>query len=198
MGRRRGRPPGSDGASTRERLLAAAAARCIADGFERVTLADIAAEAGVTPAAAYNHFSGNAELVFEAADRAVQRLVDQVAGDAGPVTIRELTVRYLDPELADARRLFLELHVAATHHPELGGLVAGWYGEAARQLVQLAPDDPDRDASVVALFVLTLGICHVDQLNPADLPVERIAERIGSMVDHLFPAPPVEPIAEPT
>lgn len=199
VGKRRGRPPGSDGASTRRRLLEAAALRCTRDGFERVTLADIAEEAGVTPAAAYNHFADKGQLLFEAADQAVRRVVRRVADDVGAGgTVRDLTLRYLDPDLADARRLFLELHVAALRNPELAELVRAWYADAARQLAALLPEDADGDAAVVALFVLTLGICHVDQLNPSQVPADRVAQRIGAMVDHLFPAPaPVGSVPEP-
>lgn len=188
MAKRRGRPPGSDGASTRRRLLDAAVRCVVRDGFERVTVADIAAEAGLTPAAAYNHFTDKGHLVFEAADLAVRRVARSAVAELGDgATIRDITVRYLGPDMADSRRLILELHTAATRRPELAELVDRWYARVSEQLADLLPPDAaGRDAAVVALHVLTIGTCHIDRLNPAGVDLDEVAERVGDMVDHLF------------
>ena len=71
-----GRPPKVDdaGVATRERLLAAAAASCVANGFDGATLGDIARRADVSAPAIYNHFGGKVELMMAAGRYALSRL----------------------------------------------------------------------------------------------------------------------------
>jgi AcrR family transcriptional regulator len=62
---RRGRPAGSDGATTRERLVAAAHAACLDVGFDAVTLADISRRAGVALGTFYVYFADKSEIARE-------------------------------------------------------------------------------------------------------------------------------------
>lgn len=57
---------GTKGSRTRARLLEIAVRRFAEDGFRRTSVADVAREAGVTPAAVYGYFAGK-EGLFEAA-----------------------------------------------------------------------------------------------------------------------------------
>lgn len=59
---RRGRPPKSNAEDTRERLMRAAAAQFSSAEFSDVNMSNIAAEAGLTGAAIYNHFASKEAL----------------------------------------------------------------------------------------------------------------------------------------
>src|SRR5437762_13426224 len=58
----------SKGERTRQALLAGAVRRFAADGYRATSLADIARDANVTPAAAYVYFASKEALFTEAAD----------------------------------------------------------------------------------------------------------------------------------
>ncbi|MFH9402910.1 TetR family transcriptional regulator [Streptomyces sp. NPDC017638] len=64
--RRRGRPPATESAGTRERILAAAREEFSARGYEKTSVRGIAKAAGVDSALVHHYF-GTKEQVFEAA-----------------------------------------------------------------------------------------------------------------------------------
>ena len=73
--RRRGRPPATPSHETRARILRAAR-RCFAEtGYARATNKQIAAAAGVTAAALYNHFPSKSALFVAAFEEAQGELV---------------------------------------------------------------------------------------------------------------------------
>ncbi|NLE11978.1 MAG: TetR/AcrR family transcriptional regulator [Actinobacteria bacterium] len=104
-GRGPGRPPG--GGDSRQLILDAAAKIFLRDGLSASTR-DIAAEAGVTPAAIYHYFPGKRDLIHEAAAAASQLFEPigaQAVADGEPEEIlRRLAERYLAtfarPEMA--------------------------------------------------------------------------------------------------
>jgi AcrR family transcriptional regulator len=69
---RRGRPPGSDGAETRRRILRGARTVFSNTGFDRATMEEIAREAGLTRNAIANYYSSKIEL-HRAAFRSIQQ-----------------------------------------------------------------------------------------------------------------------------
>jgi AcrR family transcriptional regulator len=76
---RRGRPPAQSSEDTYRRILAAAR-RCFSrQGYERTAIADIAAEAGVTPRALYHYVESKRELFTAAAEAALVRFAGEVA-----------------------------------------------------------------------------------------------------------------------
>ncbi|MFF9091074.1 TetR family transcriptional regulator [Streptomyces sp. NPDC014991] len=64
--RRRGRPPRTESAGTRDRILTAAREEFSARGYEKTSVRGIAKAAGVDPALVHHYF-GSKEQVFEAA-----------------------------------------------------------------------------------------------------------------------------------
>ncbi|MFG1912833.1 TetR/AcrR family transcriptional regulator [Kribbella sp. NPDC048928] len=77
--------------------IVAAARRCFArDGFHQTSMANIAAEAGLSVGAAYRHFAGKEDLVLEISGQAFQALfgadesadesADAAAGEPGPIS----------------------------------------------------------------------------------------------------------------
>ncbi|MEU5324429.1 TetR family transcriptional regulator [Streptomyces sp. NPDC021056] len=64
--RKRGRPPGTESADTRDRILTAAREEFSERGYEKTSVRGIAKSAGVDPALVHHYF-GTKEQVFEAA-----------------------------------------------------------------------------------------------------------------------------------
>lgn len=188
--RRRGRPPKSSSAagSPADRLLAAAGEACAELGFETVTLEAIGRRAGMTPAAIYNHFGGKAELLYAAGVYALERMGDVLAGaGAAPRTVREVAAAYLRPEMGTARRLFVELHLAGSRHPDLANHLARWHDQWTRTFAGAAPpEDDDPVTTVKVLFLVLLGLCHIDELSDMPSSPSALASRVDGLIDTLY------------
>ena len=187
MSRPRGRPPKSEDPATRDRLLEAATAECVDVGFDTVTLAAVAARAGVTPAAVYNHFADKEELLYTAGRVAIGRLAERFA----PAVARgrgahEVAAAFLDPSFGPSRRLILELHLAGTRHPQLAAHLADWHREFATPATADRPPAAEQLATIKALFLLLLGLCHLEDLAELAVPPESLAARVERLVDALF------------
>lgn len=189
MSRRRGRPPKSDELSTRERLLDAAAEACVTNGFEGVTVAGIAERAGVTATAIYNHFATKEELLYLAGRRALEQLAATLSSNGtGTRTVHEVAAAYLRPDMASTRRLLLELHMAGGRHPELADHLADWHREFAKVFASVGPGTPEvQRATVKALFLLLLGLCHLEELDVVRADRARLADQVDRMVGALYP-----------
>jgi AcrR family transcriptional regulator len=187
---RRGRPAGSDGATTRERLVEAAHAACLDVGLDAVTLADICGRAGVTPAAVYNHFEGKGELLFEAGRRALEALTAGAVGSLDEVrSAREIAAGYLAPELSAQRRLLLQIHQASERDADLRAVLAAWHRQSSEQLrplVRVGPGGDDAVTILKAFYLLLLGLCHLEQLDALVAPSARVTAHIVDAVDALF------------
>jgi AcrR family transcriptional regulator len=194
MTRRRGRPPKSADPATRDRLLDAAAQLCIDVGFDAVTVAAVAARAGVTPAAVYNHFTDKAELLYTAGRLAIGRLnATTVAPTGDPVrAAHDVVAAFLDPSFRESRRLVLELHVAGTRHPELARHLADWHREFAGLSTRQGHGGPPA-ATVKTFFLLLLGLCHLDALEAIVASPSELQGDLDRLVDLLFGSwtPPV-------
>ena len=184
----RGRPPNSDGQETKARLLDAAAAACAESGFDGATLNEIARRAGVTAAAIYNHYESREDLLYAAGVRALEQVTDVVPRDAGADAARIIAAAYLRPGLKETRRVLAELHVASNRDPKLALLLGSWHRSWAQALKAILPgDDHDRDATVKALFLLLLGLCHFDDLSAVKASPAAVVERVEHFVDAVIP-----------
>jgi AcrR family transcriptional regulator len=186
--RGRGRPPKTDDASTRDRLLDAAADTFADKGFEATTVADIATSVGVTPAAIYNHFGSKEELLYAAGRRALDELVTTMSATGRtPRRTTDLATLYLQPGMARARVLLLELHVAASRRPELAAHLAAWHREMADWIATTVKGSgEDAGARIKALFLLLLGLCHLEQLDSLVADAASLEHEVSAMVDALF------------
>lgn len=182
---RRGRPPGSAGAETRARLLDAAAACCVERGFDGATLSQIARRANVTTTAVYNHFDSREDLLYAAGVRALRAMTDAVRPDgeeSGRDGFAAFVRAYLRPEMAGTRRLLAELHLAGHRDPRLAGLLGEWHIAGAAEVMRVA----DGDASAVkALFLLLLGLCHLEDLPSLEVDPAALERRVLAMADAL-------------
>lgn len=124
---RRGRPPGADGAATRERILRAARNVFSATGFDRATMEEIAREAGLTRNAIANYYSNKIEL-HRAAFRSIQQeaLTEIMAGVPGverPAAERIYGLFEAAIRVNDTDNTFVRFWVTSTldavHHREL-------------------------------------------------------------------------------
>jgi AcrR family transcriptional regulator len=169
--------------ATRERLLAAAVAACVARGFEDTTLGDIAARADVSAPAIYNHFGSKEELLVAAGRWALDRLR---VGDSARLTAAETVRAFLADDFADSRRLLAELHLAGQRHPEVAELLAKWHGDRAAEWAQRVRA-PDADAVVKTFFALLLGLCQIESMPTLPADAAAVADQAVALAHVLFP-----------
>ena len=187
---RRGRPPNSDSQETRTRLLDAATSACAEYGFDGATMNAIATRAGVTAAAIYNHFESREDLLYAAGVRGLRRVTEVIPGGLGAGSARAIAAAYLRPGLKETRRLLAELHLAGGRDPRLSKLLAQWHQTWTDALVAVLPaDDPAPEATVKALFLLLLGLCHMEDLSAVNASPDELAERVERLVDAIVPPP---------
>ncbi|MGH9270642.1 MAG: TetR/AcrR family transcriptional regulator [Ilumatobacteraceae bacterium] len=165
--RTRGRPrlTTAGAQSTRDRLMAAAAAVCVERGYEGATVGEIARRAGVTTGAIYNHFGGRSELLVEAARQTLAAV-----GGERHLDVDTVVRRFLAPGFADTRRFLLELHGASLRHPDLAQLLGSWHAERAAELEAAGADRAD----VKALFLVLLGCCQLEALVTIGVSLRRV------------------------
>ena len=177
--RGRGRPPKSEGLVTAQALLDAATVVCAEWGFDNTTLARIAERGGVSPTAIYNHYASREELLYAAAVQGLERITAlsaTIAGQGQPG--QALAAAYLQPEMRHTRRLLVELHLASARDERLADLLAEWHRSWMKLIVDLLPPgDPTPNATVKALFLLLLGLCHYDDLPAVRAPAADVAAR---------------------
>jgi AcrR family transcriptional regulator len=187
---RRGRPPNSDSQVTRTRLLDAAAAACAEYGFDGATVNEIAKRAGVTAAAIYNHYDSREALLYAAGVRGLRRVTEVVPQGLRADSARAIAAAYLRPGLKETRRLLAELHLAGGRDPRLARLLARWHRTWTDTLIDVLPDDdPAPEATVKALFLLLLGLCHIEDLSAVDAEPDDLAARVERLVDAIVPPP---------
>jgi AcrR family transcriptional regulator len=186
--RGRGRPPKSEGLLTAQVLLDAATAVCAERGFDGTTLARVAERAGVSPTAVYNHYESREDLLYAAAVQGLERITArsvQLVGSRGAVP--ELASAYLRPEMRATRRLLAELHLASGRDERLANLLAAWHRSWTATIVeQLPADDPSPNATVKALFLVLLGLCHYDEFPAVRAPRAAVAARAAAAVDSVI------------
>ena len=184
---RRGRPPKAEAGDTRDRLLAAATEACAEVGYDRATLQEIAGRAGVTATAIYNHFGSREELLHLAGVLGLQQMTDTIAAHGPDAGFTGIALAYLRPDMAGTRRLLAELHVAGRRDARLATLLDGWHRAEAERLVERLPADADAQATVKALFLLLLGLCHLDDLSAVAADPDAVARRVALLAAAVEP-----------
>ena len=190
--RRRGRPPKRlRGEATPDRLLSAAAEAFAEHGFGGVTLGDIAARAGVTTGAIYNHFAGKEDLLVAAARAALAGISPGAPRSENPAEEATRATRaFLAPQSQQMRRLLVELHLAATRSPALASLLAHWHREQAAEYLAQAPAAAGDAAAVVkTFFLLLMGLTHLESLSGIAAPQADLESLAGRLAASLFAAP---------
>jgi AcrR family transcriptional regulator len=162
---------------------------CAEHGFDGSTLALIAARAEVHPTAIYNHFKSREDLLYAAAVRALEQITAVAFESAGGLrSLHGIPAAYLHPGMSQQRRLIAEIHLASGRDERLAALLAEWHRAWSEPLVRvLAPTDPHPRATVKALYLLLLGLCHVDNLPAVRAPRAALIERAERMAQVLVP-----------
>jgi AcrR family transcriptional regulator len=96
-----GRRAAADKARTRRRLVAAAERRFLRNGFHATSLAEIAAEAGVTTGAVYASFAGKDDLFLAAYEEMVasrSRAIDEAVAAGGSARAASQWLSVVDEE----------------------------------------------------------------------------------------------------
>lgn len=99
-----------------ERLQAAAFELFEERGFERTTVAEVAARAGLTPRTFFNHFSDKAEVLFSLSGDFEREVVDQIGACPDDLPPLEAAVRGLQ---AAAKKTFAGRRSEATRRQEI-------------------------------------------------------------------------------
>lgn len=122
-----GRPPGSDSAETRLKILHSARQVFSSIGFDQASLKQIAEDAGLTRNAIANYYSSKIELYLAALatvqEVAVERIVGRASAVQGPAHRRIMAMVEAATEFGWTDqtfvRFFITATVDATRHPEL-------------------------------------------------------------------------------
>jgi hypothetical protein len=121
-------------------------------------------------------------------------VTEVVATPLGPDSARAIAAAYLRPGLHETRRLLAELHLAGGRDPKLADLLARWHRAWADAIVQVLPaDDPAPDATAKALFLLLLGLCHLEDLEALAPKPDDLGRRVEQLVDAIVPPPRSQP-----
>ncbi|GIJ44297.1 TetR family transcriptional regulator [Virgisporangium aliadipatigenens] len=150
-------------ARTREALVAAAADLFERRGYERTTVADIAAAADIGTRTFFSYFASKEELLFPETDarlRAALKVIDEREPDEEPATVLLRALRRVGDDSDDlvsplaALRLRLVLEVPAVRGRALQ-IQADAQKEIARHLAAAYPDRLDEvtAAALVGAFV---------------------------------------------
>jgi AcrR family transcriptional regulator len=164
---------------TAQALLDAAAEVCAEQGFDGTTVAAVAERIGMSATAAYNHYASREDLLYAAAVHGLERITTMsVKLIAGGGTAPALASAYLRPEMRATRRLLAELHLASGRDERLAALLAAWHRTWTKVMIERLPaGDPTPAATVKAIFLLLLGLCHYDDLPAVRAPRAAVAER---------------------
>jgi AcrR family transcriptional regulator len=168
----------SAGASTRERILNAAAQLFAEHGFASASMPAIAELSGITAGAIYRHFKSKAELLLEVVKRALEALplsFERSSSEDNAAVLPEFAARITDSALTLLRQLSVEVHAAARRDPEVRKLLAAYNERALRKIRALLeveqrarPRDATRapEFTARALMVFLMGLNHMDTLHP--------------------------------
>lgn len=163
-----GRTPGASSASTRERLLRAAADVFGARGYDGTRVSDIARAAELSNGAMYAYFGSKAELLVGALRVHGRRLLSDLVAAEPERSITDLllvTGRRLRSRRDADGWLVIEALVAARRDADVAGAMRGYIAERVdwlADLVRRAQDagelDPTLPPSAVAHFCLSLAV----------------------------------------
>jgi AcrR family transcriptional regulator len=191
MGRRAGVRP----EETREQVLRAAAKVFGRVGYDKATVSQIAAEAGLSTGAIYVHYDGKAELFSAVLEAHVHRELARRLHDDEPFGIADVVADLganLDRRPAAERTLLIEAVMSAKQDPKTRDVLSRWFTERHEFIagaVAAAQDAGTLDGSVsptaAARFVTTvmLGSMVLDVLDVPAVEHDEWAALIVALVD---------------
>jgi AcrR family transcriptional regulator len=192
---RTGRPRGRT--DTRN-VIVAAARHLFADaGYDKTSVRDVAAAAGVDPAMIRHYFGSKAELFratmgwpFKAADIAAR----VTSGGRGEIGERLTRVFFEAWEQPDSRAPLLAILRGAATHDESANLVRQFIQGEVYSHIAAGLGGPDAELRIDLAMSQLLGIAylrHILQVEPiASAPVDDLIDRVAPVItSHLAYAP---------
>ena len=195
--RRRGRPPASDSAVTRERILAAARRIFAESGYEAATFQAIAMEIGLTRPAINIYFPNKSALYGEVVSRAGNTVLEAVRAAESAPTLGDQVLEFIrvafrgqdaDPALAgflvqsamEARQVDSDSDPAVIIERFVGDAVA-----AAIERGELGAD-ADTDALTDTLTGVLWGAAFQvsRRLHPDRVRADRMLGQLDALLDH--------------
>jgi AcrR family transcriptional regulator len=182
-----GRPRGKT--DTRDVILGAARRLFAAAGYDKTSVRDVAAAAGVDPAMIRHYFGSKAELFratmdwpFEPADIAARI----TAGDRGEIGERLTRVFFESWEQPESRAPLLAILRGAATHDESANLVRQFIQGQVYAHIAAALRAPDAELRIDLAMSQLLGIAylrHILHVEPvASTPVEDLIKRVTPVV----------------
>lgn len=162
---------------TRGQLVDAAIEVFLEVGYQRASIKEIAARAGVTSGTIYRHFDNKGDLLRVAIDsaRLTLRARPDPSDDSRRSPIAGILADYTDPQLGPLRAIAVLMHDAASHDEGTRRQLVDLQSMAHAQLVeQIAtaiaadelPADLDPAHAASLLVVVAMGLSHLEVLQP--------------------------------
>lgn len=161
--------------------------------FADISLAAIAAKAGVSKGTVYHYYKSKNDILFDVADRYLDHLaqsLDAWMDDPEKDTSFPRFVRYVLQKGVHDQSGSLRLHLvaAASHDDGLRQKLTEKYNQFATQLARrVAQKKPQADAGTLAWLLLCLmdGLLIQDRLGNAKLDVDDFTERMVALMEDL-------------
>ena len=173
-----------DSEATQERLVNAARRHFAVNGFERTTVREIAADAGVNVALISRYFGGKEELFARAVaiDLELPDLSSAPKDELGRRLVEHFFKRWEGSEADDLLRVLVR--TAATNSVAAEKISAILHGQIIPMVIRIAgKKDAKRRASLIATQILGLAYCRYvlnlsdDYLDPLQA-IEAIGETL--------------------
>ncbi|AYN40072.1 TetR/AcrR family transcriptional regulator [Streptomyces dangxiongensis] len=190
--RRRGRPPRTEAAGTRDRILTAAREEFSARGYEKTSVRGIAKAAGVDPALVHHYF-GSKEQVFEAAVEvafAPALNASDAVADGPPDGVGERLTRFVLGvwENPATRTPLLAIVRSAVNNDTAAAVFRRLIAAQLMRRIAAPLDLPDaelRAELAAAQLVGTAMLRYVIRLEPlASADLEQLVARLAPVVQH--------------
>jgi TetR/AcrR family transcriptional regulator, transcriptional repressor of bet genes len=188
--------------TARRRQVADAAVRLVSQyGLDEVTIAKVAAEAGVSVGLVQHYFRSKDELLLCAFERVIERVRERVEAAGRGMTV-EMTLRRsllelvpLDSEREAEAGSWIAFCARVSVNPRLAGVytacmaeVRTWLARALRNAKRLGevPDWLDPELEALTLSALLDGLTLNARNDPAGIPPSLIVTSLDAYLDRIF------------
>lgn len=183
---------------TRTDLAAAAIDLFLANGFDETTMADIAAEAGISRRTAYRHFPSKDDLVYEYPRRWLERfdaIVSAAESTESPRAVIERGLRAVAQMIDDDTPKVLRSYSVVLATPSLRGRHAKsdelWMARCAAIVAPAYPETADGHLQIAVLVSALVGATNALigtwAAQQPDADIVAMVERVFAQIAPLWP-----------
>ncbi len=186
-------------AQARRQQILRAMFNCLAEqGYARVTMRDIAKEAGISVGTVYLYFRDKNEIIAALQQQSDDRVEEGLTKQAGQTPAQELqaTLEYLlmemeEPETGATLRVDLQLWAESVHHDSLGTLARRVLAEKTHMFAELIraaqaagqmPQAWDSESLARLLIAIISGMELQKALEP-DLAIKPVVDLLAALGD---------------